>query len=128
MTEFKRKVTDIKAILEAMDEFEIAEAWNNYCENVNYCDDMVYSMGELGDICYGWDAMKVIETFCDGDFNTNDGWFRFTIYGAESGSVWDFVDLDDLAEYAVDHEEDFGNSDIRDILLGESEETEESDE
>ena len=125
----KRNLARVEEILRDFSEWEIAEAWNRYCESTNRYDDMVHHMDELNEEVYGMDAIKIIETFCNSDFNVNDDWFWYDGLGyACSGSVWDIVDIEELAEYALDYEEDYGCAEIRDILMEDDEESEESDE
>lgn len=117
MEDIREKVLKV---LEALDDDSTVDMWNQYCSEVNYYDDMIYSLDEctINDICYmkkPWDILKCL----DGEFNAiNDDWFYYNGYGnvVSTDDIFDKVDLDDLADYIIDEENALGNSDIEAIL------------
>ena len=118
MAEYKdyRKLAEI---IERLDDNEIVEVHNNYCEEVNYPDDIIYSMAEFDDLVTGT-ASEIINQISVSDFNLNDDYFVFDIYGIKSfswmGDGGCPVDADEIAQYAIDNEEDFGNNEISEFL------------
>lgn len=109
----------IITVLEALDDDSTVDMWNQYCSEVNYDDDVIYSLDEwtINDIFYmkkPWDILRCL----DGAFNVNDDWFYYNGYGkvVSTDNISDQVDLDDLADYIIDEENDLGNFDIKDIL------------
>lgn len=119
MEDIREKVIKI---LEELDDDSIVDMWNQYCSEVNYDDDMIYSLDEanINDICYmkkPWDILRCL----DGAFNVNDNWFYWNGYGKYGNivsidNIFDMVELGDLADYIIDEENDLGNSDIEGIL------------
>lgn len=116
MEDIREKVIKV---LEELDDGSIVNMWNQYCEQVNYDDDMIYSLDEwtINDIFYmrkPWDILR----YLDGGFNVNDNWFHWDGYGniVSTDNIFDMVELGDLADYIIDEEDDLGNFDIKDIL------------
>ena len=55
--------------------------------------------------------------------DTNDDYFKFTIYGVQSfDNISDYVDFDALADYIIDNDEDLNDDELREILDGSDEE------
>ena len=107
---------EIMDVLRDMDDSTIVCVWNEYCDSVKYYDDRIYFMGDLDDLFYGCSASDLLRAL-DSDFSLNDDYFRETIYGLSSfDCVLDYIDLDDLADYIVENDEDFGYNDIREAL------------
>lgn len=116
MEDIREKVINV---LEALDDDSTVDMWNQYCSEVNYDDDVIYSLDEwtINDMCYmkkPWDILRCL----DGAFNINDDWFYYNGYGniVSTDDIFDMVELGDLADYIIDEENDLGNSDIKDIL------------
>lgn len=116
MEDIRKKVIKV---LEALDDDSTVDMWNRYCSEVNYDDEVIYSLDEwtINDIFYmqkPWDILRCL----DGTFNVNDDWFYYNGYGniVSTYDIFDQVDLDDLADYIIDEENALGNSDIEDIL------------
>lgn len=122
----------VQEIIESMRPEDAVEVWNRYCEDCSYYDDRIEDMDFLSELVYGWDPVKIIETFCDGSFSTCDDWFWFDGCGnpVSSDDPFDQICLNDLVRYIVSYEEDYGIPEIREILeeTEEDEETEEAEE
>ena len=123
------KLERIEEVLESMRDEDIVEVWNEYCDDVNCCDDRIYCMDWLEDDIRGMSAIDVIRTFCDSAFNVNDDWYWYNGYGnpVSSNDPFEQVSVYDLAVHIEDYEEDYGIPEIADILE-EPEEAEESEE
>ena len=65
------------------------DSWYGYLN-----DDRWYSMSEFDDVMYGCSPMEVAEKITS-DFNINDEYFRFTIYGLESSDDIDYSDYNE---------------------------------
>ena len=121
------RIDRIKDALTDMGDSTIAWIWNEYCDKVKYTDDQIFSMGDFDELNYHRAPIDIANDVSRGNFNPNDEWFRYTIWGIESGDAEDFVDYDALAEYIDEYDEDFGDSDLREALEEEEEEDEEED-
>lgn len=118
------RIDRIMDALTDMGDSTIVWIWNEYCDKVNYMDDQIFSMDDFDELNYGRDPIDIAKDVYKGDFSPYDDWFRFTIWGITTGEAEDFVDYDDLAEYIDEHDEDFGDSDLREALEDEEEEEE----
>ena len=115
MTE-EMKREKLQAIIDNADDNDIITWWNDHCD----CDtNTIYYMDELDDYFIGRNcksATGIIDSL-DSGFSTSDYYFTDGIYGLESfDDIYDVVDDDDLIDYMLEIDEDFGNDDIRDIL------------
>ena len=80
-------------------------------------------MEEFDEIMDGISPWNIATKIFYGDFRPNDNYFRFDGYAnLESFDyISDEVDLEEIADYIIDNDEDFDNSDIREILGEEDE-------
>lgn len=108
-----------------IEENDLVYIWNEYCDKNKNFDDRIFQMGELDDYVGKGYATEILDRFSD-DFSIRDDYFVETIYGIESFNVVDeYIYFDDLVEYIVRNEEDFGMDRIREIFEEDEEETEE---
>ena len=113
-------------VLNEMYDDDLVEIWNAFCDKSNYVDDIIYPMCELDDYVGEGYPTDILDRFCLSDFNADDNYFKDGIYGIESVSSAEyFVEREDIADYIVRHDEDFGNEKIREALDEEEEEDEE---
>ena len=121
------KTEMIKDLLENMSESQLYIIVNEYFDKTNYYDDRIYDMDEFDEIMSGMSPSEIATKIFYGDFRPNDNYFKFNGYAnLESFDyISDEVDLEEIADYIVDNDEDFDNSDIREILDEENEEDEE---
>lgn len=107
--------TKIIEYLENLDDQTLLQLHNDYCDHNKYCDDHIFYMAELDDLLYGKTPSEIIDIA--GGIDTNDDYLRYTIYGVQSfDNVSDFIDLDALAEYIIDEDEDLNDDELREIL------------
>lgn len=121
------KTEMIKDLLENMSESQLYIIANEYSDKTNYYDDRIYDMDEFDEIMSGMSPSDIATKIFYGDFRPNDNYFKFDGYAnLESFDyISDEVDLEEIADYIVDNDEDFDDSDIREILDEENEEEEE---
>lgn len=113
--------TKIIEYLENLDDNTLLQLHNDYCDHNKYYDDHIYYMSELDDLLYGKTPSEVIDLA--GGIDTNADYFQYTIYGIQSfDNVSDYVDLDALADYIIDNDEDLNDYELREILDGSDEE------
>lgn len=115
----------IKAYLDSLSDAGKVNIWNEYTDATNNPDDRIYSIEEFDEVFSGskpWDIARTC--YYSGQFCPADDWFWFDGYGnAESSdfpeSTLSPYDVDALAQYIVDNDEDFYDDTIRAILDGE---------
>lgn len=121
------KTEMIKDLLENMSESKLYIIANEYFDKAEYYDDRIYDMDEFDEIMSGMSPSDITLKIFYGDFRPNDHYFKFD--GCANFQSFDYisdeVDLEEIADYIVDNDEDFDNSDIREILDEDDEEDEE---
>lgn len=111
----------VKEYVINLDDGDLVELWNLYCNEVNCFDDVVYFMDELDDYLYGMKPLDILNRV-DKDFNTRCDYFRDGIYGIESFDyVGDVMYLDTLIDYIVENHFS-GDDDELKKLLGDDDE------
>ena len=121
------KTEMIKDLLENMSKSKLYIIANEYFDKAEYYDDRIYDMDEFDEIMSGMSPSDIATKIFYGDFRPNDNYFKFDGYDnlQSFDYISDEVDLEEIADYIVDNDEDFDNSDIREILDEDDEEDEE---
>lgn len=116
-------MTTKEKILECLNEMDAAELiqiHNEYCGAVNACDDYIYSMDDLDELCSGQDAHWIACRAIFGDFNASDDYIKFNGYGnfqtMNDYSVKHYIYIDDIANHIERENDSLYNDDIQDIL------------
>ena len=65
----------IKSKLDECSESKYAEIWNNYCEQNNYPDQMLYPMGQFNDMFRDRTPLEIVDI--GKNVNVNDDWFTY---------------------------------------------------
>lgn len=115
MTEYNDKIDQIKSII------------NNYNLDtlVNCCayfdgDEAVCSMDNFDDVLCGLEPWDIVRAAHYGEFCPTDSYFRFNTYGnlesTDNPLREGWIDIDTLAEYAVNDGINFGDNDIQALL------------
>lgn len=102
---------------------ELVVIHNEYCDRAEYPDDTVYSMNDFDEIMSGSEPWEVARSCFYGDFRPCDDYFRFNGYGNLVSFDWweddnSGIDVDAIAHYADDNEEDFDDDGLSEILSG----------
>ena len=114
----------IKEYLDDLDDDDLIEIHNEYCRASQNGDDEVFRMCEFDDLMCGLSPLEVVRRI-DRDFSENDDYFYFDGYGevCSASRVEDMpIYTSDIARYIERTGDDFGNSDIFEILFGEEDE------
>ncbi len=128
----------IKSIIEIIknsDNEDLIDINNGYQGEVNG-DNYIYRMTDFDEIMGGEIAPSELayRIFYGGDFNPNHNYFWYNGYGNLCSSDYandcPYICESEIAEWCVEHDEDFGNWRIRAVLYeyNESEEEEEEEE
>ena len=125
MTKYEDKIKQIENILDNLDLDELVS-----CCSCLDGDDAIYSMDNFDELLGGKEPWEIVRAAYYGEFCPTDSYFRFNVYGnleSTGNPVRDgWVDTGDLARYAVDCGEDFGDSDIQALFDQWDEEEEKS--
>ena len=113
----------LQGVFEYMEEAELAEVFNAYCEKMKYYEDRVYPMCEIEMELDAYRSthslVELVEEFKDFNFNNNfnNDYFTYTVFGIESlECVYDKACDFDIIGYCIDNDDDLGSSEIREVL------------
>jgi len=116
--------------LEGLSRNDLVAIYNQYCEEANYTDDLIEDNGQGFIETYYSDVWSLA---CQLDGNNNysirDDYVRFDGLGnlESTDTPEDWIDLDEIAEYSVENDEYFGDTEIKEILEEEESDDEEDE-
>ena len=113
--------------IDSMNNDELIELHNSYCESVGYEDDRIYGMWDLDELLEGRTPTDILCMGFYGDFNPRDRFFWFNGYGnlESTGYAVDApIFASDIANYILSAEDSLGNDKIKEILDEEDEDNE----
>ena len=116
------KIKKLVDYINSMNDDEIVELHNRYCEAAGYEDDRIYSMYELDEILEGRTPTDILSRGFYGDFRPQHDFFWFNGYGnLESADYMSGTPIcaEDIADYILSNEDSLGNDEIQQILDGE---------
>lgn len=115
----EQKQKAIEEILDNLADHEIVDVNNAYQDCING-DKYIYSTDDFDELMNGETPSEIASRVAFGDYNPFHKWFWFNGYGnIVSGDYPDRADgrfASDIAEYAVENDDDFGIRGIREIL------------
>ena len=112
----ENKIEELKELLENLDDNDLLYVWNEYCDTSRYYDDKICEMDWLDEDLESKTATEILR-MADKDFDVDNKYYKYSIWGIESfDNLEDYVDLNCLASYILDNEEDFDNDEIREFL------------
>ena len=114
--EKKQKIVDY---INDMNEAEMVELHNSYCDAANCMDGYIYSTEELNEVLEGRTPVDILQRAFYGRFNPNDAFFWFNGYAnLESASWADNLPIfaSDIANYILSKEDGLGNDKIKEML------------
>ena len=102
-----------------METKNIVALHNEYCEKINSPDDIVYDMEFLDEIMEQESPSGIIRQL-DKDFNSDDKYFYFDGYAHLHSFSYEgdcsVIDIDEIADYIAENDDDLGDSNIRDFI------------
>ena len=92
-----------KEELEELDDEEVVDLWNDYCENNNMFDDTIYHMDELDEVVGKLYPTDLFDTIEFNRFSEGDSYFGYNGYGyIESfNTPYDVIDVEALVEFLM---------------------------
>ena len=107
-------------LIQEMNKPDAIALHNEYCYATNNFDNEIFDIDQLEEICQGQDAHWLACRIFYGDFNPNADYFKFNGYGNLQSiytyNVFDYIYECEIADYILEHDENFYNDDIRSIL------------
>jgi hypothetical protein len=104
----------IIAEINEMNENQLIELHNTYCDFCNYSDSHIYSNDEDFFENLGWSGLRVAQAVFYGDYNYSHNWVTFNGYG--NFQTYNFFTADNLiesvknmAEHIADNYNDFSH-------------------
>ena len=120
----KQKIVDY---INSMNDEELIELHNRYCEAAGYEDDIVYSMYELDEILEGRTPTDILSMGFYGDFRPQHDFFCFNGYGNLKSADY-IADMPifaiDIANYILSEKDSLGNDEIQEMLDEEDDDNE----
>ena len=120
----KQKIVDY---INSMNDDEVIELHNRYCEAAGCEDDRIHSMWDLDELLEGRTPVDILCMSFHGSFNPHHEFFWFNGYGnLESADYLSGTQVcaDDIADYILLKEDSLGNDEIQEILDGEDNDNE----
>lgn len=113
----EQKKDKIYDILNDMEESELVSINNSY-NSYTGLGCHIYEMEEFDDEYDNNTPLEIAEAVTGGSFSTGDKYFAKDDWDDCNSfdCIGDYVDCSDIAQYCVEHDEDFGNEEIRAIL------------
>ena len=105
--------------INSMNDEEVIELHNRYCEAAGYEDDSIYSMYELDEILEGRTPTDILSRGFYGDFRPQNAFFWFNGYGnLESADYTSDMPISaiDIANYILSEKDSLGNDEIQEML------------
>lgn len=113
--------------INSMDDNEMVELHNNYCEAANDMDSRIYSMWDLDDVLAGMTPTDILCMGLYGNFMPKQDYFWFNGYGnLESADYISAMPIyaSDIADYILSKEDSLNDDKIQEILDEEDEDNE----
>ena len=120
----KQKIVDY---ISSMNDDEVIELHNRYCEAAGYEDDRIYSMWDLDELLAGITPIDILCMSFHGSFNPHHNFFWFNRCGnLESADYLGGTPVcaGDIAVYVLRKEDSLGDDEIQYILDEEEEDDE----
>ena len=120
----KQKIVDY---ISSMNDDEVIELHNRYCEAAGYEDDRIYSMWDLDELLAGITPIDILCMSFHGSFNPHHNFFWFNGCGnLESADYLGGTPVcaGDIADYVLRKEDSLGDDEIQYILDEEEEDDE----
>lgn len=112
----------VREAIENMDDAEVVDIWNNYCEACKCPDDIIYSMLEFDEIMEYCTPWKIARACCYGDFWATHDYFWFNSYGNLESCDFPIIDessplsIDYVVAHIVENNDSLQNDEIQKIL------------
>jgi hypothetical protein len=97
------KNTAIGDIIRNWNDGDLLVAWNEYCDNKGYSDNIIYSMDSFNECFDSMAPLDIIDMVRGCDFSSSDDYFSYTSYG----NIISFDYVEDYSEFDYDYLAEF---------------------
>lgn len=109
-------IEEINNVVESFTEEQSIEAWNNYCDENHYEETIVRLSDEIIDELFvSKTPSELIRMGSDLDLDNKYFYFHLGELNT-TDDIYDVVDDSEIADYAIDYDDDCGDSELRDLL------------
>lgn len=114
------KLDLIKDVINNMNEAEMVDVHNSYCFKSHNEDDWIYHIDDFDSMYADMSPSDIAGKVVFGDWHPCDEWWTFDAHADVQSIAYvpNYIRTDDIADYAIDNDFDFGYPAIRDILDG----------
>ena len=108
----------LQNIIDNTNEQYVLSWWNEMTIGIGDMERHIYCMYEFNECFDGLNPLKIAEFVSEAThFSPFDEYWTDGFYGLESfDDLYDIMDDDELIDYMIDNDEDFGDDRIRDVL------------
>ena len=111
---------ELISIIDGLEESELLDVYNEYCDETNGYDDTVYwnDEEELDMVFNEQSPYYVLCRAYYGEYRLGDRFFKFDGYGnlRSFNVLSEEIFLDELVDWILDNDTDLGNGEIRELL------------
>ena len=115
----EQAINDIITIIKNSDDDDLFYINNHYQDEVNG-DNLIYPMDDFDDFMSSLTPSELSCRIFYGEFNPNHKYFWFNGYGnvcsSDYASDFPYIFENEIAEWCVENDEDFGIDEIREVL------------
>ena len=107
-----KTITEITELLEGMNDSELFILWNDYCQEANYSDAMIFEFDDQFFEDYFSSPMEAARATFFGDINSwSDKYIMFNGYGnlESSNYISNMISISDLANHIEDNQDNYTN-------------------
>lgn len=102
-------IEKIESFLEDLNNTQLIELWNQYCENISDFENSIMSNDEdFFQTYFSDDIMECVRAVCYGEYNYTDDYVRINAYGNlisyTDRNIRSLIVLSELAENIIDDE------------------------
>lgn len=118
MKNYEEKKQAIIDIINDMNDDGMICVWDNYKRVTSDSDGYIYRVDEIDEALESTQPWEILRMGFYGDFRPTDAFFKFDGYGnlKSFNYLSDEIYADEIAEYCIGNNEDFGSDEIREIL------------
>lgn len=115
----EQAINNIITIIKNSDDDDLFDIHNRYQDEANW-DNYIYPMDDFDDLMSSLTPSELSYRIFYGEFNPNHNYFWFNGYGnlcsSDYASDFPYLCESEIAVWCVEHDEDFGIHEIREVL------------
>ena len=117
--EIRKQIEDLVFdTIDNMNDSEMIDLWNEYCNDNGYYDDRIeyFDEGVFNDLMSGKTPYEIYQIIDNSDISFFDNYCRYDGYELNTFTdIYDSIDIENLVEWIIEEENDLCNSDIDEL-------------